>query len=304
MEIDELNRRFGAPGRIVFRRGHCGYPEVSITCKYGAAEIALLGATVLSYRPTGHSPVLFFAKDHVYARGEEVHGGMPLCWPQFGRLAIEGMSPHGFARIMPFRVKSSQYSDEMAELVLFIESSAETRSVWPFDFRLEVRLSVSMKLNAYATTFNTGGEAFEYTAGFHPYLLARDLDATYVRGVDALEYIDAADMSRGTQSGDLAMGGAKNRVYALRGSDAPLAKHEAVLVDPGLKRAIAIASHGARNLTVWNPGGGPAFGDIGPDAWRKFVCVEPVTAWPKADRALLPGESETLAIAVQSVSLV
>ena len=59
MTIDEMNTRYGAPGRIVFRKGHCGYPEVAIANKYGSAEIALMGANVLSYRPTGHSPVIF-----------------------------------------------------------------------------------------------------------------------------------------------------------------------------------------------------------------------------------------------------
>ena len=48
MTIDELNRRFGAPGRIVFHPGHCGYPEVVISNKFGTAEVALLGANVLS----------------------------------------------------------------------------------------------------------------------------------------------------------------------------------------------------------------------------------------------------------------
>ena len=53
MNIDQLNSRYGAPGRIVFRPGHCGYPNVVLANKYGTAEIALLGANVLSYRPTG-----------------------------------------------------------------------------------------------------------------------------------------------------------------------------------------------------------------------------------------------------------
>ena len=300
METEELNRRFGAPGRIVFREGHCARPVAALSCKYGTAEIALMGANTLSYRPTGHSPVLFAEKGHVYARGEKVHAGIPLCWPQFGGLAIEGMATHGFARIMPFSVKATQYSDEMAEITLSLESDAETKALWPHDFRLEVRVSVSMKLNLYATTFNTGTEPFEYTAGFHPYLLVRDRDATYLRGVDGLGYTDAGDMSRGVQSGDLRLDSAANRVFAL--PDAP--KHEFALVDEGLKRAIAVASHGAGGLVAWNPGEGAAFDDAGADAWRRFVCVEPVTAWPKAPRTLAPGESETLAAAIQSVSMV
>ena len=40
MTIDELNRRYGAPGRIVFRTGFAGYPEVVLANKFGTAEIA------------------------------------------------------------------------------------------------------------------------------------------------------------------------------------------------------------------------------------------------------------------------
>ncbi|MBR4476176.1 MAG: hypothetical protein IKO87_01385 [Kiritimatiellae bacterium] len=77
MTIDELNRRYGAPGRIVFRTGFAGYPEVVLANKFGTAEIALLGANVLSYRPTGHSPVIFRPEKRDYNRGESLHGGIP-----------------------------------------------------------------------------------------------------------------------------------------------------------------------------------------------------------------------------------
>ena len=107
MTIDELNRRYGAPGRIVFRAGFAGYPEVVLANKFGTAEIALLGANVLAYRPTGHSPVIFRPDKRDYNRGESLHGGIPVCWPQFGKLAIEGMSAHGFARVMPFEVRGT-----------------------------------------------------------------------------------------------------------------------------------------------------------------------------------------------------
>ena len=43
MTVNELNSRYGAPGRIVFREGFAGYPNAVIASKYGTAEIALLG---------------------------------------------------------------------------------------------------------------------------------------------------------------------------------------------------------------------------------------------------------------------
>ena len=298
MTIEELNRRYGAPGRIVFRSGFAGYPEVVLANKYGTAEVALLGANVLSYRPTGHSPVLFRPERREYGRGESIHGGIPVCWPQFGRLAIEGMSAHGFARIMPFEVRGTEYTEDMTEITLGLRSTPETKVLWPHDFELEFKASVSMKLNLKLTTRNTGGSPFEFTAGFHPYFLVRDRNAVSVRGLDGCAYVDARDMSEHVLSGDLAMDSEADHVFTLK--EAP--KHEFALMDPGLRRAVAMVSTGSGSAVVWNPGPEGKIADFAEGDWRKFVCVEPVTAWPKAKETLEPGKESVLAAAIQSVS--
>ena len=296
MTIDELNRRYGAPGRIVFHPGHCGYPEVVLSNKYGTAEVALLGANTLSYRPTGHAPVIFRPAKRDYNRGESFHGGIPVCWPQFGKLAIPGMAQHGFARVMPFEVRASEYSDEMTEVTLGLKSSDETRALFPYDFDVEVKVSVSMKLNLTLTTTNTGKTAFEFTAGFHPYFACRERDGVTVKGLDGCSYIYAEDMSEHVLAGDLAMTTSTDHVFSLP----PAAKHEYALLDAGLKRAIAMASTGNVSAIVWNPGPANVLPDFAADDWRKFVCVEPVTSWPKAIKALEPGERHILAVAIQS----
>ncbi len=296
MTLNDLNVRFGAPGRIVFRQGHCGYPEVVLANKFGTAEIALMGANVLSYKPTGHAQVLFRPAKRDYNRGEGFHGGIPVCWPQFGRLAIEGMSPHGFAKVMPFTVRASQYSEDMTEITLGLKSSAETKSLWPYDFDLEVKISVSMKLNLKLTTKNTGDKPFQFTAGFHPYFLVRDRDATTVKGLDSCAYVHALDMSDHVLSGDLKLNVATDHVFSLKNE----IKHEFAIMDPGLKRAIAMVSTGNSNAVVWNPGAGVAISDLAADDWKKFICLEPVTEWPRASHALLPGCSHEMVVAIQA----
>lgn len=298
MTIDELNKRYGAPGRIVFHPGHCGYPEVAITNKFGTAEIALMGANTLSYRPTGLSPVIFRPAKRDYNRGESFHGGIPVCWPQFGKLAIPGMAQHGFARMMPFSVRGSQYSEDMTEVTLGLSSTPDTKSLWPHDFDLEVKISVSMKLNLKLTTKNTGDDAFEFTGGFHPYFLVRERDGVSVRGLDGCSYIYAVDMSEHVQTGDLAMTTSTDHVFTLP----PALKHEFALVDPGLKRAVAMVSNGNDTAIVWNPGPENVLPDFEGDDWRHFVCVEPVTAWPKATKSLAPGESHALTVAIQALA--
>ena len=296
LDIDELNRKFGAPGRIVFRTGFAGYPEVVLAGKYGTAEVALLGGNVLSYRPTGMSPVIFRPAKRDYNRGESIHGGIPVCWPQFGRLAIPGMAPHGFARVMPFAVRGTSYSEEMTEITLALGSDAATRELWPHDFALELKVSVSMKLNLQLTTRNTGDAPFEFTGGFHPYFLVRERDAVSIRGLDGCAFTDARDMSEHVLSGDLKMDAPADHVFTLP----PSPKHEFALIDPGLHRALAMVSSGNGSAIVWNPGPGSGIADLAEDDWRRFVCCEPVTAWPKATAVLKPGETHELMVAIQA----
>lgn len=298
MTIAELNQRYGAPGRIVFHVGHCGYPEVVLSNKYGVAEIALMGANTLSYRPTGHSPVLFRPAKRDYNRGESFHGGIPVCWPQFGKLAIPGMAQHGFARVMPFAVRGTRYTEEETEITLGLKSSDETKQLFPYDFDLEVKISVSMKLNLKLTTTNTGDKPFAFTGGFHPYFTVRERDGVVVKGLDQVPYIYAEDMTEHVQTGNLKMTTSTDHVFSLPAAP----KHEFALLDDGLKRAIAMASSGHDSAIVWNPGPENVLADFQPDDWRHFVCVEPVTAWPKATRALDPGEKHELLVAIQAIA--
>ena len=154
MNAEYLNSRYGAPGRIVFRAGLAGYPNVLIANKYGSAEISLLGANVLDYRPTGVGPVIFRPAKRDYNRGDSVHAGVPVCWPQFGNRFSRELPQHGFARRLVFEVRGTEYSEEKTEIVLGLRSDAETRKVWPHDFDLEYTVSVTMKIGR-ATRLNS-----------------------------------------------------------------------------------------------------------------------------------------------------
>ena len=295
-DVDELNRRFGAPGRIVFRPSPTGHPFAALANKYGSAEISLYGAHTLSYRPTGNSQVLFMSKRVDYRPGSAIRGGIPVCWPWFGACGEPGSKAHGFARSSVWSVRGSEYSEEDSTLVLGLSDSDETRALWPHKFDLELRISLTMKLNLSLATVNTGDEAFKITEGFHPYFLVKDRDAASVRGVAGCDYVDARDMSGKVQTGDLAVTENVNHVFKT-------AKNEFALVDPGLRRAIAVVSRGNSKLVVWNPG--PVeegtFANLAPDDWKSFVCVEPATLFREDALVVPPGGRHELFAAVQCV---
>lgn len=298
MNCEELNRRYGAPGRIVFRDGPQGAPIVAIANQYGSAEISLFGAQVLSYKPTGNHPVLYTPKDIAFGPDKADHGGIPVCWPWFGKNGPEGSYGHGFARRSLWRVAGSEYSEDITEVTLALDCTEETKKLWPHDFELQLKISVSMKLNMGLKTTNTGTEPFEITEGFHPYFLVRDRDAVTVRGLDGCAFCDARK-TRVTDSvwtGDLKFNTEYDHVFTVT-------KCEFAIIDPGLRRAIAIASRGNAKLVCWNPGAVDLPDrNLGADDWRKFVCVEPATLFKEdASITVKPGESHELLMAVQSV---
>lgn len=299
MNIQRLNSSFGAPGRIVFHEGFAGYPNVVIANRYGSAEISLLGANVLSYRPTGHSEVVFrpAKKDREYNRGDSFHGGVPVCWPQFGNRFSKDLPQHGFARKLVFSVRGTEYSEEKTEVTLGISSDDETRKLWPHDFDLEYKVSVTMKLNLTLTTRNTGTAPFDFSCGFHPYFLLRDRDAVTVKGLASLGFFNGIDgRPDERQDGDLLMDHATDHIFSL--PDAP--KHETAILDPGLRRAVAMVSSGNTRFVVWNPGAeDEPPPDLAPDDWRRFVCVEPVSDWP-GGRTLAPGGEHVLCASIQA----
>ena len=296
MTVDQLNSRYGAPGRIVFHEGFAGYPEVVLANKYGSAEVALLGANVLSYRPTGHAPVIFRPSKRDYNRGDSFHGGIPVCWPQFGNRFSKLLPQHGFARKMVFEVRGTEYSEEMTEITLGLKSDDETKKLWPYDFDLEYKVIVSMKLNLQLTTKNTGSEPFDFSCGFHPYFLLRDRDGATVKGLDGLGFFNGlTGKADDQQAGDLVMDHETDHIFRL--PDAP--KHEFAILDAGLRRAIALVSSGNTKTVVWNPGPEGKMPDFEPDDWKKFVCVEPVSDWPGGG-TLEPGATHELLAAIQS----
>ncbi len=298
----ELNRRYGAPGRIVFRPSADTLAPVAVLVnKYGTCEIDLLGARVISYRPTGQSPVLFTPKSMKPTEPAGwTHGGIPVCWPWFGRNGEEGTPSHGMVRAQVFTPLASEYSDDATELTLVLESDELTKKSWPYDFELKVKISVSMSLNVTLTAKNTGTEKFWITEGFHPYFLVRDASKCRVHGVEGAEYCDTvtfpapftAKSFTAKWQGELTTAGEWDHVFS-----AP--DGEYALFDPGLKRTIVIRSRGNKKLIVWRPSDEYDGQNMEKGDNARMVCVEPATLFRDEGYYLEPGASHELRMAVQ-----
>jgi D-hexose-6-phosphate mutarotase len=295
-DIQMLNREFGAPGRIAFRPGPCGEPVAVLVEEHGACEVSLYGGHVLSYRPRGHSPVLWLSKSAMATPpGKAIRGGIPVCWPWFGAHPDGAGPSHGFARTARWNLLDTSYDSYSTSVSLLLEDSPETRAAWPHPFRLELKVSVGANLRVSLSTTNTGAEPLELTEALHSYFLVKDVREAKVLGLDGVRYLDKAPGGiDGVQAGDISFCAETDRVYV--GTTGPCE-----VDDPAIRRKIRIEKEGSAAAVVWNPWVEKAskMADMAPEDYLRFVCVETANAGG-APVIVAPGATHTLATAISA----
>ena len=291
--IAQLNARYGAAGRIAFREGEGGFPVVQMDSRYGACELSLYGAHLLTYRPVGHGPVLYLSPKSAFEAGKAIRGGIPICWPWFGKR--EGKPSHGFARTSRWTLVETAYTDAYTELTLGLKDSPETRAMWPYPFEVKyvVRLGDCLKLSLSCA--NTGDAPMPVTQAFHPYFRVRDVRQVRIAG---LEHAACHDYLTGNETvcgeGDWRATGPTDARFSPKANGC-------VIHDDGLGRKLTLLWSGTRSLVVWNPWetGERAIADLDEGAYTRFLCVEPVCTGDDAV-TLPPGGTATLTLAIQS----
>ena len=294
MKISEVMAIFAA---AMVAAANAAEPEtVKLETAQAAAEVSLSGARVMSFRIKGDE-VLWRPRAWRLDGEKWAHGGIPVCWPWFGKSGPDPKVMHGFARTQLFSVRGKKIGKERCELVLGLSSSAETKRRWPHDFDLEYRIVLTDRLKLELKTTNTGTQPFALTAGFHPYFAIGDRDRTAVTGTDGMRFCDSRLTTNYDRvwHGDMQLTDSFDHVFV-----EPAATAFHAIVDPVRERRICIASSGAARLVVWNPGReepadeNPVPGAIAAGDWRHLICVEPAILWREAARTVAPGAVHVL----------
>jgi galactose mutarotase-like enzyme len=140
------------------------------------------GARLLTWT-IGEREIIFWPEDADWSSAEKIvhtRGGNPILFPFIARHYVDGqlgkwrdensvvrdLPMHGFARGLPFAVIES----DAQMLRMRLEADAQTRAMYPFEFRFDVvyRLSGST-LEAVFETSNLGAAPMPYYAGHHFY---------------------------------------------------------------------------------------------------------------------------------------
>ena len=273
-DVPALDVRWGRVPGVRFEQRYGGTVAV-LEAAGGTAVVAIQGAQVLSWRPAGHSEVLWLSPVAKLGTGKAVRGGIPVCWPWFGPHPTDATKPaHGVVRAATWRVIGSAASAGRARLVLAFDTSSVDTSLWPLRAVAEIEITVAECLTVALTTENKSAADIVLTQALHTYLAVSDVGDVLVAGLDGRPYIDQLDVNaRPVQGGSLAIDREIDRIY----QDSP---DEIVVTDRGVNREIRVAKSGSLSTVVWNPWIEKAarLGDMGENGHRRMLCVETANA--------------------------
>ncbi|RMB58407.1 aldose epimerase family protein [Tessaracoccus antarcticus] len=242
---------------------------VNSTCRGAALD---LGATVTSWQPRGQRDVLFVSREALVGIDDEVHGGIPICAPWFGRGRddVDVPRPHGLVRWVPWRLVEDTTSDAATTLVWECSGDEVAHlpgaDAYPSDiwFRHEAQFGETLHLS-----FTTGSPStsFVLDEAFHCYFAVSHISDVVIDGLAGTRYRDYTDGAAWHDADDvLRIHGHTDRIY-----DAP---GNVTITDDD--RIIALTPGDAASTIVWNPGpdGARSLTGWAGEEWTQMVCVE------------------------------
>lgn len=112
-----------------------------------------------------------------------VRGGIPILFPICGNLPENkytynghqyALKQHGFARDLPWEVSQTR-NQEPVSMTLVLNSSDQTRAVYPFDFQLAFTYQLQGNtLEIHQRYTNHSDEPMPFSSGLHPYFWTPD----------------------------------------------------------------------------------------------------------------------------------
>ena len=258
------------------------------------ATIAPVRGAIACMFAVGRQTVLYMDVETLNDPTKNVRGGVPVLFPSPGKLADDrwardgqqgAMKQHGFARNLAWHVVESTATSA----TLRLESTAETRAQYPWDFVFDMVFTLrgtSLALEQHVT--NKSGTPMPFGVGFHPYFQIADGDKSNARiTTKATRAFDNVTKQNIDLAGPIDL--TKKEV------DLHLLDHgstESSLITP----AGTVTLQGSPEYTHWV---------VWTLAGKDFVCLEPWTcpgnALNTGDRviSLAPSATRSLALVIE-----
>jgi len=265
-----------------------GFKYLEIKNRYADAKIALQGAHLFHYAVKEKAPLLWLSKAAYFEEGKAIRGGVPLCFPWFGKKKEDPMLPqHGFARTSLWRViLEEESSDGSSHVRLELTATPETLKLWNYSFNVTLDITIADKLTMALTTTNTDTKPFELSAALHTYFAISHIESVSIEGLEGKRYYNNLDGKAYIQEGKVIFKEEVDRVY--------FEPSKSVILSDS-KRQLNLQHEGSNSVVVWNPWleKSQQMADMLDDEYETMVCIESANAHEDA-RTLNPGERHTL----------
>lgn len=287
--VEALNATFGLEGKIIFKE-HKGLVKLSAKSKFSKLECYLQGAHITSFTVKNSENLLWLSPMALFEKGKAIRGGIPICWPWFGKHSRDASLPqHGFARNSIFDVKATkELENGDLQITLAFAANAATMEVWPYRFSLEVCITVGASLTVELMTHNFDKQVFSITEAIHSYFKVRDITNVKLNGLQGCRYYDQLADKYFVQIGlSCEFERETDKIYQMP-------SNELLLID-NVEQEITIKQENANAVVVWNPWieKSKLMRDFPGDGYKNMLCVEAANARYAAVE-LAPGESHSI----------
>ncbi len=265
---------------------------VRIIHEKAEAAISLHGGHVLSFTPKGQNDLIWMSKDAIFNPEKAIRGGVPVCWPWFGRIANPA---HGFARNSNWTLIEHRESENGVIVILGLDASDETKAIWPFEFEARLVVEISEKLTITFDAKNTDSKEWGCSGALHTYLNVADINATTVTGM-GVNYIDSLIEDNEFTGGEtLSINAAIDRVYT---------QPENTIFISDSQRTLSVTNSGHNAAVIWNPWreGAESMADMNNDGYQTMLCVESTyyAASLSESKVIQPEESFTISTVISA----
>lgn len=219
--------------------GHQGRELLLVEHPRCQAVFSRQGGQLLHFQPRGERPLLWCAAR--WPRIGAIRGGVPVCWPWFGRHPEEGGWPHhGWARLTDWRLVHKQADAEGVCLRWRLELH---------DWQVELQADLGERMRLQLVTSHRDSELCVLSQALHAYWRVSDVARVALLGLDGASGRDLLNRAACRQEGELRMIDGCHRLFQGGG--------RLDIQDPGWQRRLRIDGGDSPGTVVWHPGSRP-----------------------------------------------
>jgi glucose-6-phosphate 1-epimerase len=268
-----------------------GFEFIIIEHQKLSAAFTLHGGHLIHFQPAGQAPIIWLSKSAIFDHKKAIRGGVPICWPWFGAADTtlgENLPAHGFARTSKWVIGNLTESEEGVELELKLSSNKETLTLWPFQFELTLKATLTNNLKLELITENKSDIPLTYRGALHSYFNISAPQNVKVSGINKHFYNSLKGKKLETGDTTLLIDQAIDAIYEK-------ANNQILLEDKKLQRTLIISNLGNDSEVLWSPWieGAKAFADMPDDGYKTMLCIESAIT-DENGQCIEAGEKHTL----------